>query len=114
MIDTRMVTQAVIYCRSAVSYQINNPELDKQENDCREYADMLGVSVIGVFNDDGKVGAPLMRSGFGAMCDFLNTTKIPTVVIMRDIGRISRNMDDMLSGLQLLERVYGTRVLPCC
>ena len=47
----QFVRRAIIYCRVSADEQENNTSLEKQESDCREWADARGREVVAVVHE---------------------------------------------------------------
>ena len=99
---------AVIYCRVSGKKQVKRGDgLGSQETRCREYARHKGYEVIGVFTDD-ITGSKSARKGMNEMLSFLKKQhQKPTIVIIDDISRLARGLEQHLQLRTMLGNVGG-------
>lgn len=73
--------QAVVYARISSDREGAGLGVERQEQDCRELADRLGWSVVGVFTDnDVTAFSGKRRPGYEALCDALRSGPAQAVI----------------------------------
>ncbi|MEZ5691646.1 MAG: recombinase family protein [Rickettsiales bacterium] len=86
------IKNAVTYARvSSIAQTKRGNGLSSQLTRCREYASFKHYNVIASFEDDLS-GSTTKRPGMDAMLAFLHQQKVPHVVIIDDVSRLSRSV----------------------
>jgi len=89
-------TSAVLYLRVSTDEQADGPlNLFNQEQKCRNYCDLRGYHVVGVFVDSGESARTADRPEFQRMLKFCKTNRREiSYVVVQDLSRFSRNNRD--------------------
>ena len=101
--------KAVVYARSAIKQTRNSKPIKEQIKACHCHARDNGLQVSNVFTDDGYSGANLNRPGMKKMRQLIARTQI-SVVIVRDLSRLTRSFGDKL----ILDEEFARRGTLIC
>ncbi|MBK8904586.1 MAG: recombinase family protein [Anaerolineaceae bacterium] len=85
-----MMSNAIIYCRSATADQQSDAQLSRQKEDCLAYARAHGYEVIEIISEAGFSGLDQSRQGLQKLFALCDENEIKAV-ITRDIERLSRD-----------------------
>lgn len=101
---------AVIYTRVSTEDQVNNLSLQTQEEKATEYCRKNGWPLVGRFREEGQSAKSTRRDEFQRMLKFCKDSRNAVgYVVVYDLSRFSRNMNDQLATMAELE-VVGVRV----
>jgi DNA invertase Pin-like site-specific DNA recombinase len=90
----------VVYCRVSTKEQVSNLSLGTQQQRCIQYCDQHGWTVLKVFKDEGESAKTTGRPQFQAMLGFCHArTNQVKYVVVHDLSRFSRQLDDQISVL---------------
>ena len=93
-------TNAVIYCRVSTEEQIDNLSLTTQQERSRDLCARNGWKVARVFQDEGKSAKTIQRDALLEMFKYCNDPqKGIGYVVVHDLSRFSRNMEDQLRAM---------------
>ena len=88
------ITECVIYVRVSSRKQLNEGDgLNGQEKRCRDYAERCGYMVLKVFYEEAVSGGEKEREAMEEMLAFLSDRNQPTIVIIDDLKRFSRDVE---------------------
>lgn len=82
-----MRARAAIYVRVSTAEQTKGLSIDRQEKDCRDYAEREDIEVIAVYDDPGVSGALLDRPGWNAAC----ADDRVDLVLVKHLDRLNRD-----------------------
>lgn len=101
---------AVVYCRVSTKEQVSNLSLRTQQERCVEHCTRNGWYVQQVFRDEGESAKTSDRTQFQRMLAFCKQPKNDVqFVVVHDMSRFSRQMDDQITVLAELQSV-GVRL----
>ena len=101
---------AVIYCRVSTKEQVNNLSLSTQESRCIDYCTQNDWAVVSIFRDEGESAKTVDRPQFQRMLSFCKRKQNEvSFVVVHDLSRFSRLMEDQVTVLTELERA-GVRL----
>lgn len=90
--NTHDIREAVIYCRVSSAAQLAKGDgLSSQETRCREHAKHRGYLILNVFRDN-MTGGAADRPAMAALLAFLRKRTAPTLVLIDDLNRFSRDV----------------------
>ena len=96
---------AVVYCRVSTREQVQNLSLSTQQTRCVDHCSRQGWAVIKVFKDEGESAKTTQRTAFQQMLQFCKTAANEVeYVVVHDLSRFSRDMEDQVSVLADLEQ----------
>lgn len=101
---------AVVYCRVSTKEQVSNLSLSTQQSRCVDFCTQNNWPVVHIFRDEGESAKSVDRPHFQQMLTFCKTKKNGiSYVVVNDMSRFSRQMDDLISVLAELKSV-GVRL----
>jgi len=83
--------KAIIYNRGTKS-DFNLRNIDKQQKECEEFLDKLGIIIHSFFHED-KIGSPLHRPIFSEMLECIKNNNIKFVVVSKIKQILSKKSD---------------------
>ena len=97
--------KSLIYCRVSTEEQAEKGySLDAQENLCRDFAQINGYQIVGVFRDEGKSGTTLDRPALKDALSKCQQDNSINALIVQETDRLARNTKDHLTIKALLRK----------
>lgn len=94
-----------VYCRVANENQI---EMEQQQKVVQDYCKNKGLKIDEYFCDNGVSGLKYDRDGLSEMFKVIQNGD---VVIVKDVARISRNMDQCMYFVEQIRKAGATLVI---
>ncbi len=111
MYNTKTGKTSVIYIRVSSERQVKGYSLDGQKHFLTEWAERQGMSVAGVYVEEGKSGKSIEgRTEFQRMLDDIQKNGQIDYVIVFKLSRFGRNARDVLNSLEFIMK-YGAHLL---
>lgn len=105
-----MSDNVVIYSRVSTAEQAaSGLSLDIQEEKCRQYADLHGLTVVGVIRDEGVSAKDLNRPGMRTLRSTIKEGAVNGIVVYR-LDRLTRSVGDFAAVLHPELERYDVRL----
>ena len=105
------MNNAIGYTRLSIKDQSQH-SLEYQEKGIRDYCQRNNVNVLEIFQDNGKSSYTFDRPNYIALENFIKKHKgIVRYLVVMDHDRFSRNLSEVLTKIDNLEKKYGIKVL---
>ena len=101
---------AVVYCRVSTKEQVQNLSLGTQQTRCVDFCKRNDWAVLKIFRDEAESAKTTERTRFKEMLAFCKAKQSAVdFVVVHDLSRFSRDMNDQVSVIADLGRV-GVRL----
>ncbi len=98
----------IIYIRVSSDEQVKGTSLKEQEEFCLKYCNETGITVAGIFREEGASAKSADRPVFLSAIEYCRTNKVETFVVWK-CDRFARNMSDHYAVKTALLK-YGTKL----